>query len=124
MKRIITIMLTLTLVFSSCAFSCFASSSSTGYIKVKKATYLKYKKAYNESKKLKTQIKQLKNTIETMQKEADNKDSMNSWVWMNIKSIGLTYKDKTWTIPADIPEKFMINGTTYYVVKENKNGNS
>ena len=119
MKRIITIMLALTLVFTSCAFSCFAASSSTGYVKVKKATYMKYKKAYKENKKLKLTIQQQKATIESMQKTADDKDSMNSWVWMNIKSMGLTYKDKTWTIPADIPEKFMINGTTYHVVKEN-----
>lgn len=110
MKRIITIMLTLTLVFTSCAFSCFASSSSGSYVKVKKATYMKYKKAYKENKKLKEAIK-------TLQEEADNKDSMNSWVWMNIKSIGLSYKDKTWTISKEIPDKFMVNGTTYYVVK-------
>lgn len=119
MKRIITIILTLTLVFSSCVISTFADSSTgTGYVKVKKSVYLKYKRAYNENVKLKKTIKQQKNTIKQLRESADDKDSTNSWLWMNVKSLGLSYSDKTWTVPNEFPDKFIINGTTYKVIKE------
>lgn len=119
MKKFITILLTLTLILGACTASTFAASKGGAKIRVKKATYMKYKKAYKENKQLKITIDQQKKTIESMQKTADDKDSINSWVWMNIKSMGIKYNNKTWTIPSTLPDKFIINGTTYYVVKEN-----
>lgn len=120
MKKFITIILTVALLFGTFTISTFAASSSgTGYVKVKKSVYLKYKRAYNENVKLKKTIKQQKNTIKQLRESTDDKDSMNSWLWMNVKSLGLSYSDKTWTVPNEFPEKFIINGTTYKVVKEN-----
>lgn len=126
MKRFITIMLVLTLAFSALTVSTFAASSSKGKtVKVKKATYQKYKKAYKENQDLKLIIAQQQATIDSMKASSDSlqktiadKDSLNMWVWSCIKSLGLKYKDKTWTIPASYSDKFIINGTTYYVVKE------
>ena len=85
---------------------------------MKKSVYLKYKRAYTENVKLKKTIKQQKNTIKQLKESTDDKNSMNSWLWMNVKSLGLSYSDKTWTVPNEFPEKFIINGTTYTVIKE------
>lgn len=126
MKRIITIILTFTLIFSSLAISTFAASSSGGkYIRVKKTTYQKYKKAYNEQKQLKKQLKTAKSQLnalrrenESLQNELEEKNGLNSWTWMSIKSLGLSYDNKEWTIPSEFPSTFMINGTTYTVRRQ------
>lgn len=79
MKRIITIILTFTLIFSSLAVSSFAASSSSGkgYVRVKRVTYLKYKKAYKDQKKLKIKIKNLQKTIAF--KQMDYEDAMDQY---------------------------------------------
>lgn len=122
MKRIVTIILTFTLIFSSLAVSSFAASSSGGkYVRVKKATYQKYKKAYTNQKKLKLTIKQQKNTIKQLEAsnaELEQQSGINDWLWMSINSLGLSYENKTWTVPAEFPSTFMINGTKYTVRRE------
>lgn len=133
MKKFITILLTLTLILGACTASTFAASSGGAKIRVKKATYMKYKKAYKENKELKIKVKQLEKSLalkqmdyedamdqyEIAMEESDKLSSQNSWAWTCIKSMGLKYNNKTWTVPSTLPDKFIINGTTYYVVKEN-----
>ena len=34
---------------------------------------------------------------------------------MNLKSMGISYNSKNWTIPESFPTSFIINGTTYTV---------
>ena len=149
MKRIITIILTFTLIFSSLAISSFAASSSGGkYVKVKKATYLKYKKAYNEQKQLKKQLKIAKSKLKALQRENDSlqnenevlkdqlgnigpnddidelkhrleqQEDINDWLWMSINSLGLSYSNHIWTVPTEFPSSFMINGSKYTVRRE------
>ena len=137
MKRIISITLVLCLVFSMFTVTSSAMSKKSGkYVKVKKATYQKYKKAYNNQKNLKVQIQKtgeenyglkrqvnsLTNTVAAkdqeiarLQEELEDQKSLNRWVWNNIYSLGLSYKDKVWTIPAKYPAKYMIDGATYIV---------
>lgn len=122
MKRITTVFIILVMIFSTFAVTSNAASTTGGYVKVKNATYQKYKKAYKENVKLKKQIKQQKNTIKALQTKLSNSntdledaESMNSWLWMNIKSMGITYNSKNWTIPASYPSSFIINGSTYTV---------
>lgn len=133
MKKFITILLTLTLILGACTASTFAASKGGAKIRVKKATYMKYKKAYKENKELKIKVKQLEKSLalkqmdyedamdqyEIAMEESDKLSSQNNWAWMCIKSMGLSYNNKTWTVPSTLPDKFIINGTTYYVVKEN-----
>ena len=129
MKKIITITLAFTFLFSSFAVTTFASSSSGEYVKVKKATYQKYKKAYKQNKELKKELKDYITTVSelTMQLEAtydkldaakldvEDKQSMNDWLWNCIYGMGISYKDKTWTIPEEFPQQFRVKGSTYTV---------
>ena len=129
MKKIITIALAFTLLFSSFAVTTFAASSSGEYVKVKKATYQKYKKAYKQNKELKKELKDYIATVSelTMQLEAtydeldaakldvEDKQSMNDWLWNCIYGMGLSYKDKTWTVPEEFPQQFRVKGSTYTV---------
>lgn len=122
MKRITTIFIILVMIFSTFAVTSNAASTTGSYVKVKKATYQKYKKAYKENPKLKKQIKQQKATVKSLrtslsdtQADLEDANSMNSWLWMNIKSMGITYNSKNWTIPASYPSSFIINGSTYTV---------
>lgn len=129
MKKIITIALAFTFLFSSFAVTTFASSSSGEYVKVKKATYQKYKKAYKQNKELKKELKDYIATVSelTMQLEAtydeldaakldvEDKQSMNDWLWNCIYGMGLSYKDKTWTVPEEFPTQFRVKGSTYTV---------
>lgn len=101
-------------------------------VKVKKATYKKYEKAYKELKKIKKENKKLKkkldsceatlddsiDTIERIDKELESQKSMNQWVWSNIYSMGISYKKKVWTIPAEMPNSFMVDGVKYEVKHE------
>ena len=118
MKKLASIVLILIMMFST--FAVTVNASSDEYVKVKKATYQKYKKAYKNQEKLKTKISDQKEQIKKLKKKLEDKDSMNSWLWMNVKSLGITYDSKTWTVPKTFPAQFMINGTFYKVViKEN-----
>ena len=130
MKKFITIVIAFALILGACTTATFASSSS-GYVKVKKATYQKYQKAYKQNKELKKELKDYIATVSelTMQLEATydeldatqldlkDKESMNDWLWNSIYGMGITYKDKTWTIPSDFPTQFRVRGTLYTVVK-------
>ena len=138
MKRFITLTLALCMILS-----CFTITSSAmtkkpkKYTKVKTATYQKYKKAYKNQKILKDKITDLEiqlaykqadyedamdqyevalETAEKLQTELDNANSMNRWVWSSLKSMGITYRSKTWTIPNTYPESFIIDGVKYVVV--------
>lgn len=107
-KRIITILLTLCMICG--IYTVSVNAASTEYVKVKKTTYQKYKKAYKQNKTYKKKIKTLKQQLE-------DKNSLNQWTWSSIYSLGLSYKEKTWTLTkSEIPEKFIINGVTYKVV--------
>ena len=131
MKKIITIILAFTFLFSSFAVTTFASSPSGGYVKVKKATYQKYKKAYKQNKELKKELKDYIATVSelTMQLEAtydeldaakldvEDKQSMNDWLWNCIYGMGISYKNKTWTIPKEFPSQFRVKGSTYTVTR-------
>ncbi|MBP5596737.1 MAG: hypothetical protein J6Y02_15225 [Pseudobutyrivibrio sp.] len=87
----------------------------------------KLEKAYAE---LETKYNALieENTNSTLRYTEDEYDSVKEaledaewqrdWLWNNINSMGITYSDKTWTIPAELPDKFIINRTTYKVIKE------
>lgn len=118
MRRITAILMALCLVFSLFTVTTSAAAKKSKYVKVKTATYKAYKKAYDENKKLKSQIKANQNTISNLKEELDSTNSMNRWVWSNIKSIGISYNGKNWTIPNEVPEKFIIDGVTYTVTKE------
>lgn len=121
MKKFITIAITACVIFAiiiSATATTHAASSSGSYIRVKKATYQKYKKAYNSNKKLKTQNEKLKTENKKLKEELENKDGLNSWIWMCIKSLGLSYKEKVWTTPSEYPSKFMINGAEYTVRRQ------
>lgn len=173
MKKFITIMLVFALAFSTLTVSTFAASSSSKskYVKVKRATYLKYKKAYKEAPKLKKEIKELKarkpetltetivktvvedtseydkkitdlqaqvdslsnenavlkeqlnnvnsnDDIDELKHRLSQQEDINDWLWMSIKSLGISYSNKTWTVPTSFPTTFMINGTKYNVVQE------
>lgn len=140
-RRFIAMIMVLCFVFSLFTVTANAASNKkkTKYIKVKKATYQSYKKAYNENKKLKKKIKSLETRVATkqmayedamdqyelalenaeqLQTELDSANSSNRWVWSNLKSIGITYSGKNWKIPKEMPEKFIIDGVTYTVTKE------
>lgn len=142
-KRFIATIMVFCLVFSLFTVtSNAASKKKVKYVKVKSTTYQTYRKAYSQNKTLKNQIKSKNNAIKTKNKTISNlntqlknknqqitklqgdlksANSMNSWVWNNIKSIGLSYNNKNWTIPAEIPEKFIIDGVTYTVTREEPN---
>ena len=137
MKRIISMIMVLCLVFSMFTVTSSAMSKKTSkYIKVKRATYQKYKKAYNNQKNLKIeiqnlgeenyglkrQVNDLTNTVAAkdeeiarLQEELEDQKSLNRWVWNNIYSLGLSYKGKVWTIPVEYPTKYIIDGATYTV---------
>lgn len=127
-KRFIVITMVLCLVFSLFTVTSSAMSKKPKYVKVKKATYQAYKKAYKNQKTLNNQIKKYKaqisvkqNTIEQLKKknaELADQASMNKWLWNNVRSLGLSYKNKTWTIPAEYPQSFIIDGVKYQVVFE------
>lgn len=126
-RRFIALTMVLCLVFSLFTVTANAASKKkkVKYVKVKKATYQTYKKAYNENKVLKEQIESLQNRVAMKQtayedalEDAESANSMNRWVWSNLKSIGITYNGKNWTIPKEVPEKFIIDGVTYTVTKE------
>lgn len=102
------------------------------YVKVKSATYQTYKKAYKENAQLRAKIRDQEKTInnlknnnnvsqiakelEKTKEELENQKSMNKWVWSNIKSMGISYNSKTWTIPEEYPTSFMVDGVKYVVV--------
>ena len=140
-KRFIAMIMVLCFMFSLFTVTTNAASNKkkTKYIKVKTTTYQSYKKAYNENKKLKKKIKSLEKRVATkqiayedamdqyelalenaeqLQTKLDSANSSNRWVWNNLKSIGITYKSKNWIIPKEVPEKFIIDGVTYTVTKE------
>lgn len=126
-RRFIATIMVFCLVFSLFTVTSNAASKKkkAKYIKVNKATYQTYKKAYNENKSLKNQINSKDSTINALKKQLSDKDaelesanSMNRWVWSNINSMGIDYEKKTWTIPKEIPEKFVIDGVTYKVIRE------
>ena len=141
MKKFITIAITACIVFAiiiSATATTHAASPAKKYIRIKQATYMKYKKAYNNQKKLNITIKQQKNTIKQLEaKNAElearlanlgpNEDideikhrleqqsDINDWLWMSIRSLGISYENKTWTVPSTFPSTFMINGSSYKV---------
>lgn len=126
--RFITIIMVLCLVFGM--FTVTSSAySGTKYVKVKASTYQKYQKAYKQNKKLKKELKDYIATVSelTMQLEAtydeldatkldlEDKESMNDWLWNSVYGLGITYKDKVWTVPEEFPQQFRVRGTTYTV---------
>ena len=134
MKRIISMFMVFVFVISVFTVSSSAMSikAPQKYTKVKTTTLKKYKKAYKENVKLKKQIQSLQSTsdakdkvvislksqLAAKQEKLDSANSMNSWIWNNVKSMGISYKSKVWTIPSEFPEKFIIDGATYRVVLE------
>jgi uncharacterized protein YlxW (UPF0749 family) len=114
-KKLITIFMVFCLVFTVGSISTSAVAKVSQYTKVKTTTYVKYKKAYKELKEIKKENKELKKELKTQKEKVKDQKSMNSWLWMNIKSLGISYNKKTWTIPASYPSQFMINGATYKV---------
>lgn len=126
-RRFIATIMIFCLVFGLFTVTSNAASKKkkAKYVKVKKATYQTYEKAYNENKSLKNQLASKNNTINAIKKQLDEKNaelesanSMNRWVWSNINSMGIDYEKKTWTIPKEMPEKFVIDGVTYKVIRE------
>lgn len=133
-RRFIAMIMVLCFVFSLFTVTANAASKKkkVKYVKVKKATYQTYKKAYNENKKLKKKIASLEKRVAIKQiayedamdqyelalEDAESANSINRWVWSNLKSIGITYSGKNWNIPKEVPEKFIIDGVTYTVTKE------
>lgn len=59
-KKSVTLMVLFCMVFGCFAIPSNAATKTSKYVKVKRATYLKYKKAYQEAPKLKKEIKELK----------------------------------------------------------------
>ncbi len=124
-KRFIIMTMVLCLVFSLFTVTSNAASGSNKYVKVKYTTYQAYKKAYLNQTKMNKQIKSLKqqvqtkqNTINQQKKTLADQKSMNKWLWSNIYSLGLSYKNKTWNIPAEYPSYFIIDGVKYQVIME------
>lgn len=126
-RRFIATIMVFCLVFSLFTVTSNAASKKkkAKYVKIKKATYQTYKKAYNENKSLKNQLASKNSTLNAIKKQLDEKNaalesanSMNKWVWSNINSMGIDYEKKTWTIPKGMPEKFVIDGVTYKVIRE------
>lgn len=131
-KKMTAIIMVFCLVFSLFTVPTSAIAKKAKYVKVKAATYKTYKKTYNENKRLKNQIRAKNNAISVhqnavkqrdqriseLQEQLDSANSMNRWVWSNINSMGIDYNNKTWTIPSEMPEKFVIDGVTYKVVQE------
>lgn len=124
-KRFIVITMVLCLVFSLFTVTSNAASKNKKYVKVKYTTYQTYKKAYLNQTKMNKQIKSLKqqvktkqNTIDQQKKTLEDQKSMNKWLWNNIYSMGISYENKTWTIPAEFPQTFIIDGAKYKVVIE------
>jgi predicted RND superfamily exporter protein len=125
-KRFTAIIMVLCLVFSLFTVTTSATSKVSKYVKVKTATYQKYKKAYNENKKLKTQIKELKSEnkklkeelkkIDELKQNLEQQKGINNWLWMSLSSLGISYSNKTWSVPKTFPETFIINGAKYKVV--------
>ena len=126
-KRIVAILLIMGVLFSVSSLSVNAASKkSAKYVKIKKTTYQKYKKAYKENQKYLDEIFALQDDYEkiyqenaNLKEELDKTKSQNSWIWNNVRSIGLSYSNKTWTIPSAIPESFIVDGVKYKVVIEN-----
>lgn len=143
MKKFISITLILCLVLGCLTVPCSALSKKNKkkkkYVKVKSATYQMYKRAYNENADLKAtianqqaeinnlrasnntealsaELTQAKADLAQAKADLESANSMNSWVWMNLKSLGITYNSKTWTIPSAYPESFMVDGVKYVVV--------
>lgn len=127
-----TIATILVFVFVICV--CFsttntdAASKISKYTKIKTTTLVKYKKAYRENKTLKAEIKKLKENnaklkseLKTKNEDLSSANSINSWVWMNLKSMGITYNKKVWTIPSEFPEKYIIDGATYIIERSTTN---
>lgn len=143
MRKMIATIMVFIFVIGMFTIPTSAMSKSGGkYVKVKKATYQKYKKAYKTNKKYLNEIYALQDDIETREKqiealkkqiadlqskpdvsaelaqtkeELENQKSLNRWVWNNIYSMGISYDKKVWTIPAEFPEKYIIDGATYRV---------
>lgn len=138
MKKFITLTITFCMIFS-----CFTVSSNAmtkiqkKYTKVKTTTYQKYKKAYKNQKSLKNKITKLEKQLankqaayedamdqyelaledaETTHDKLDSANSSNKWLWTNLKSMGIQYKNKVWTVPSELPTTFMIDGVKYKVV--------
>lgn len=143
MKKFITLTITLCLIISAFTVTTNAADNKkkAKYIKVKKATFQTYKKAYSENKKLKKKITQLEKALankqidyedamdqyelalencKKLETELASQKSSNQWIWNSVRSMGIYYKNKNWTIPAELPEKFIIDGVTYTVTKEAK----
>lgn len=110
-KFIITTIMVFCLVFS-CSFTTVHAAS--GYVTVKASTLKEYKKAAKENKKLKTQLDKKTKQVKTYRENLEKEKSKSQWVWMQIYSLGLSYNDKKWSVPKTIPNKFMVNGVTYY----------
>lgn len=139
-KKFIVITMVLCLVFSLFTVtSSAATKKASKYTKVKTTTYQKYKKAYNNQKTLKKKINSLNLKLankqadyedaidqyeialeenEKLTKELNETKSMNKWLWNNIYSMGISYENKMWTIPAEFPQTFIIDGAKYKVVIE------
>lgn len=133
-RRFIATIMVFCLVFSLFTVTSNAASKKkkVKYVKVKSTTYQTYKRAYSQNKTLKNQIKSKDNAIKTkntvianknkeiakLKTDLDSANSMNRWVWSNINSMGIDYEKKTWTIPKEMPEKFVIDGVTYKVIRE------
>lgn len=105
-----------------------AAAAKEKTIKVNKSTYEKLKKENKELKKVKKENKRLKKEIKRATKtigsldatcsELEDQKSINQWMWSNIYSMGISYKNKTWTIPKEMPSTFYVNGTKYTVNQE------
>ena len=74
----------------------------------------------NENANLKEQLNNMSpnDDIDELKHRLSQQEDINDWLWMSFRSLGITYTNKTWTVPASYPEKFIINGTTYTVIKE------
>lgn len=118
-------------VFSLSVTSTFAASN-TEYVKIKKSTYQKYKKAYQKNKKLQNTISELDKELGNMTiqyedamdlyelatEDAEQQTAINDWLWNSLSAMNIKYKNKTWTINGEIPNSFYIKGTEYTVIKK------
>lgn len=133
MKKIITMIVIIAVAFT---FTMIPVSAASKYVKVKKTTYNKIKKQNKKYKKeigdykatvsdavgtinrLNKNLEEKEKELEKVKEELESQKSMNKWMWNSIYSMGMSYKGKVWTVPAEFPESFIMDGVKYTVKTE------
>ena len=88
MKKITIILIAAIILFTVMPSQ---ADAATKYVKVKKSTYQKYKKAYKNQASLKLTISDQKAQITELNKTIKDKKSTISWLWGTLEDFGYTY---------------------------------